>query len=450
MALIAQVAEPAYAHGGDASAFAANGASTNGKIVVATSVQRALGIVSAPVEERQLPDDLVLTGQVEALPSKSLTIVAPIAGRLVRMDAQRGSIVAAGQPVAVIDSAEIRSLAVEGQRTTATARAQRAQVDARLTLARSTLERQRALLAAGIAARKDVEVARADVAAASAERDATETQANLAYAALSARRASLGQSGVGGTPNGTVVVSATGAGVVVDQPATAGQSVAEDTPILKIVDTSTVSIAGAVYEKDLGRLRTGLPVAVAFQDAPSQTFLGSIATIEPLLDGASRTATVRATFANAAGKLRPGMFATMHVLIGVGGKSVVAIPRTAVLDPETKPTVFVQDKETFQATPVVLGRTSGEFVEILDGVFPGDRVVTQRAFQLRGQLLKGPAPSTDEKAPAKTETASTSVSGSALPLRTSELWIAGFVALAIAFLGFFVGRVSRRNTVRNP
>ena len=432
--LSCMLASGASAHGGDAGAFKAQQGSATGKIVVTPEIQKALGIVVQPVGERQLPSDLVVSGQVEALPSKTIEINAPVAGRILRLDVQRGSTIFAGQEIAVLDSPEVRSLAVDAARTQAQGQGQVEQARARLRLAQTTVRRQKTLLDAGISARKDYDVAQAELGTAQAELSAATSQVQLSGSALSTRLSSLGQSGVRATAAGTIVLSSPLRGTVIDQTAASGEAVEAGKTLLKVVDTSSVSIAGQVYEKDLAKIRIGQPVAATVQSYPNRTFLGAVSSIDPAVDSQTRTVSVRATLFNPAGVLKPQMFATVQLITGAGGKAVVAIPRSAVLDADGRQTVFVKNGDAFQSTAVTLGRTSGSYVEVTDGLYAGDSIVTQGAFQLHAQLLKGPAAAAD----AAHDPVAKASAPSGPPLWAS---LVGLFLIAVA--AFFAGRVSR-------
>jgi cobalt-zinc-cadmium efflux system membrane fusion protein len=99
---------------------------------------------------------------------------------------------------------------------------------------------------------------------------------------------------------------------------------------------------------------------------------------------------VKAELDNPNGVLKPGMFAELEVLTDRTAAAVLAISKSAIVETnDKKQVVFVQNGNAFQPTEVTLGRESGDFVEVKNGLFDGDRVVTQRATQLYAQSLRG-------------------------------------------------------------
>jgi cobalt-zinc-cadmium efflux system membrane fusion protein len=98
---------------------------------------------------------------------------------------------------------------------------------------------------------------------------------------------------------------------------------------------------------------------------------------------------VKAEIGNVKGQLKAGMFTNIEILTDNVSVSTLAIPTAAVVEANGKQIVFVQNGKSYQPVDVVLGKTSGELVEVTSGLFEGDRIVTQRANQLYAQSLRG-------------------------------------------------------------
>ncbi len=117
-----------------------------------------------------------------------------------------------------------------------------------------------------------------------------------------------------------------------------------------------------------------------------------------VVEGETRIVPVKAELDNSNGTLKPGMFVELEVLTSRTPAAVLAIPKSAVVETnDKKAIVFVQNGSAFQSTDVTLGRESGEFVEVKDGLFDGDQIVTQRAPQLYAQSLRGGSKATPEE-----------------------------------------------------
>jgi Cu(I)/Ag(I) efflux system membrane fusion protein len=117
---------------------------------------------------------------------------------------------------------------------------------------------------------------------------------------------------------------------------------------------------------------------------PGETFHGRIAFIEPVLDPATRTARVRIVLPNPRGALKPGMFANAVVRLQTAQGLVV--PRSALIDTGARRLVYVESSpNTFMAREVTTGPVTGDRVQILAGLYEGDRVVVQGNFFIDSQ-----------------------------------------------------------------
>ena len=96
---------------------------------------------------------------------------------------------------------------------------------------------------------------------------------------------------------------------------------------------------------------------------------------------------MRAVADNAEGLLKPGMFVRV-ILPGAARASVLQVPQAALQEHEGRSFVFVHaGGDAFERRDVTLGRRAGEIVEIVEGIAPGDKVVTGGGFALKSRLL---------------------------------------------------------------
>jgi cobalt-zinc-cadmium efflux system membrane fusion protein len=146
-----------------------------------------------------------------------------------------------------------------------------------------------------------------------------------------------------------------------------------------------------VYEKDLGQIQAEGEVEVRSDAFPDQVFLGRIAMVEPTLDEAARTAHMRVVLENSEGKLRPGLFVTVAVpLRGASEVEATAIPTGALQKISGLTAVFVElGGGRYELRPVEIGRDAHGFVEVRHGLVQGEKVVSEGAFVLKSELLKG-------------------------------------------------------------
>ena len=112
---------------------------------------------------------------------------------------------------------------------------------------------------------------------------------------------------------------------------------------------------------------------------PGEIIAGKVAFIYPSVSAKSRTLRVRLEFANPSLMLRPGMYSDVQLL--QDNEPVLALPTDAVMDGgETKYAFVVHDGKHFEPRLLKLGRSGGDWVEVLSGVSEGDEVVTSANF----------------------------------------------------------------------
>jgi Cu(I)/Ag(I) efflux system membrane fusion protein len=177
-----------------------------------------------------------------------------------------------------------------------------------------------------------------------------------------------------------VLFSSPANGIVLDKPAVAGMRFMAGTAIYRIVDLSTVWVIADVYEQDLDRVKVGQTATIGIDAFPDHHFSAKVSYLYPTLNAATRTTQVRLALPNRDGQLRPGMFA--HVEIATGGAHPrLTVPSSAIIDNGSRQVVLLAlDRGRFKPQAVKIGLRSGDFVEILDGLKSGDRVVVAASF----------------------------------------------------------------------
>ncbi len=144
-----------------------------------------------------------------------------------------------------------------------------------------------------------------------------------------------------------------------------------------------------VYEKDLGRIRTGQKALITVDTYPNEAFDGRVAYISDVLDRQTRTAPVRCEVANRDMRLKTDMFAKVELPTKLS-KQAIAVPSSALQQVEGKNVVFIRRSTTqFEKREVERGVTVDGQTEILGGLKVGDPVVTQGAFHLKSILAGG-------------------------------------------------------------
>jgi membrane fusion protein (multidrug efflux system) len=143
-------------------------------------------------------------------------------------------------------------------------------------------------------------------------------------------------------------------------------------------------------QQDLSQLQTGLVVQVRCDAYPGEKFFGELTAINPDLNATTRSVQLRAKFANADQRLRPGMFVRAEVILPQVDP-VLVVPATAILSAPYGDAVYVIESQTTNgATSLIVqqkfirtGRAHGDFVSVESGLKAGDRVVTAGLFKLR-------------------------------------------------------------------
>lgn len=170
------------------------------------------------------------------------------------------------------------------------------------------------------------------------------------------------------------------AGVVTEKKAVQGMRFMPGEVLYQIADTSTVWIVADVAEQDIAHMKAGGKASVRVDAYPEKTFSGTVAYIYPTLQAETRTVRVRLELANPGGLLKPAMYAQVDFAVG-SARSVVAVPSAAVIDSGTRKVVVIDLGEgRFEPRAVKTGARGDAFVEILDGVKEGERVVAAGNF----------------------------------------------------------------------
>lgn len=181
-------------------------------------------------------------------------------------------------------------------------------------------------------------------------------------------------------------------GTVVRRAVYEGQTVAQGQDLFELADFSTLWFEGIAYERDLPWLQPGQSVEVSVPSEPGRVFTNTIAFINPSFEPETRATRVRIPIPNPwveSGGQRRRLLS--HRVYGTAKVQVVfpdvlAVPRSAVLDPGGRPVVFVElSSGTYQPRRIVPGRWGDTDVEVLEGVAAGERVVTSGALLLDAQ-----------------------------------------------------------------
>ena len=329
-----------------------------------------------------------IPGEVVPNEDHTVRLGAPVRGQVLDVPVRPGDRVTAGQMLVRLQSPEAGMAQSDLTRATAEVTSRRAQ----LQYAESARGRAERLLALKAIPRQDYEHAVAD---------AGQARASLAQAEGDERRArsTAQQLGAGSSASGEVVLRAPRAGVVLDRTAVPGTVVEAGTPLVVVTDPATLWLSIAAPEQLTSLFHRGGRLRFIVPAFPTDTFAAQVDAVGAGMDPATRTLSVRGLIANRDGRLKPAMLATVTV-DGVASASAVLVPEDAVQFVRGKPTVFVVHPDgkggaKLDRRDITVGAHQNGRVAILRGLSPTDTVVTEGAFAVKAELLKGASPKMD-------------------------------------------------------
>jgi membrane fusion protein, heavy metal efflux system len=174
-------------------------------------------------------------------------------------------------------------------------------------------------------------------------------------------------------------------GVVLETGVLLGGTVEPDKNLITIIGLSEVDVVAQVFEAQVGAVKPGQTVRIKALAYPDITFTGKVKTTAANLDRDTGTLRVFVHTENPEAKLLPGMRAQLTFVLEQTEDAVV-VPRSAVLGEAGDLFVYRQIMTApfaYQRTPVVVGMRDDRYIEIIEGVLPGDRVVTLGNYQLQ-------------------------------------------------------------------
>lgn len=196
----------------------------------------------------------------------------------------------------------------------------------------------------------------------------------------------LGAHGAGG--GGMTTIRSPIGGVIQTLDVRAGMTLAAGQTLAQVSGLGTVWLNAAVPEAQAALVRVGRPVRAELTALPGEIVSGRVVAILPTAQAESRTLTVRIELPNRSGRLRPGMFATVH-LSGEGGSGLL-VPSEAVIRTGKRDLVMVAGAGgRYRPVEVRLGREGGGKTEILAGLAEGQKVVASGQFLLDSEASLG-------------------------------------------------------------
>ncbi|MCX7043814.1 MAG: efflux RND transporter periplasmic adaptor subunit [Gammaproteobacteria bacterium] len=170
-------------------------------------------------------------------------------------------------------------------------------------------------------------------------------------------------------------------GVVAQRMVKPGNLIGLNAPVFRIVNNSHLEGVLNAPEREMSRLKPGLPLRMVVDAVPGRIFEGKVDRVSPVMDSGSGTFRVVCAFDNAP-ELRPGMFGRIEVVYDQR-QDALTVPRIALLEDEGEPALYIVRGKNAKRTTVKVGYSNGELAEILSGVKEGDMVVTAGKVAIR-------------------------------------------------------------------
>lgn len=303
---------------------------------------RPAALVEAePAAQAQFFDVVDAVGT--ALANEQVVLSAPVTERVTAVNFADGGFVAKGQVVATLERA---------QETAALEAAQ-----ARVRETQLQLNRIEALKDRGFAT--------------NASLDSQVAAANEARASAAQASATIGDR----------VIRAPFSGWASIRTVSPGAIVAAGTPIATISDVSRIKLDFTVPETQLSEISERQPIDAKAAAFPGRVFQGTIATIDPAIDPTTRAVRVRAILPNPDRAIKPGMLMTVRVL--ARPRKALAVRELSIVgDGEDRFVYIADDSGKAKRVKVVTGVSQNGLVEIVSGLTPGQKVVTEGVVKL--------------------------------------------------------------------
>ncbi len=313
-----------------------------------TAPPPAIHVETVDAHEEPIARVLALTGTLKG--KQQTDLAANASGRVLATLVERGSEVKSGDLLARLD---VRAAALSA----AEARANADITKTRATTAKRDCDRYAALLAQGAIAQADYDRV-ADQCSTSGE----------SIAASQARAASAAQM------VGDGMIRAPFAGVITERYVNVGEFVRQDTKVVSLVAVDSLRLEFSVPEAELGAVKQDGKLTFTVPSFPGKPFTGTVRFISAAVRESTRDMIAEAVVDNADRALRPGMFASISLLVGEAPLPV--IPKTAVVEKDGRTHVFVVVDSRLEERVVQVGAQKGDVISVVRGLRTGEKVVT--------------------------------------------------------------------------
>lgn len=333
--------------------------------------ERNMGLETAEVDFRTVQEVIEITGVVRPLLRGRAFASSRAVGVVKRVYVKLGDRIDEGQKLAEIESPELQKLQVELM-----------QAHSNLRLQESSYKRITALRRKGIASEKEAFQAENELKRAQSQvRGLRKRLTILGLTPKAIERVEQGDL----FP--TVAAISPISGTVVEIDLTLGETVEPLKKLFSVVDLEALVIEGDLSENYIARVKEGQKARTRLAAFPGTVLEGEVFYVGDIVDRDKRSVLIRAKVHDKDHKLRPEMFAQLALVVGES-EEVLAVPRQAVIGDAAEKFVFIKDGDRYLKQNVGIGKEDDRYVEIVDGLYPGDLVVTRGHIELWTESLK--------------------------------------------------------------
>lgn len=337
------------------------GATVEGEyLLLSKAAAKAIGVEMEKVELGDLERTVTANATVALLTDRRAFATTMAAGRIVKILVQPGDRVTAGQELARVESSALVALQQDMLRASS-----------ELSLAEQLLKQRKELGAALITGKLLLET--------QTTRDSKALELGIVRQKLQTiglTTEQLAEVLASGRPLRRLAIRSPIAGIVSEADVRLGQIVEPTEHLYHIVDASQVWIVADVLESDSAAVKEGAFAKMTCNAVPDETFQGRIADVAIKMDSRRHVEQVRVLLENSDGRLQPGMFGQMQISTARQEQAVVCPAEALIRDGAQFVVLRAESAGKFRRQEVRLGMRGPDRVEILDGLFPGDRVIT--------------------------------------------------------------------------
>lgn len=361
-----------------------------GKGAAKKGAGQVVSVGVAEARQGQVREEIQITGALR--PKEQVDVTAKVTGRVENVRVNIGDRVRRGDLLAELEDLEIQQQVRRATASQEVVRATLQQRRAELANAQADLERSRQLMEGGLIPRQEYESKQTSFRVVQAQVQLTQAQGEQAQAELNELRIRFEQMKIVSPIDGLIAERFVDIGAVIS-PAT---------PLVRVVNLSTLITRANVPEREVSKLRLGNRAQVVVDAFGDTLYEGKVSRISPVMDAATRTALVEVEIPNRDGNLRAEMFARVTLDLATL-RPAVLIPRESLIYRGQQAGVYLLSGRRPMFREIEPGINQGNEVEVLANLAPGTQIISRGAAMVNEGVsvqIAGEEPRRDESQPA--------------------------------------------------